>query len=100
MSRQAVEVRREDGPASGRYMAELAPGVLAVLTYRRVQPDVVVVDHTGVPPAFEGRGIALQLVEALVADARVEGFRIVPACSYVAVQFRRHPGWGDLLAGP
>jgi predicted GNAT family acetyltransferase len=47
---------------------------------------------------MRGRGVAQFLVEALIADAREQGFRIVPQCSYVAVQFRRHPEWVDLLA--
>jgi predicted GNAT family acetyltransferase len=41
--------------------------------------------------------VAARLVEALVADARTEGFKIEPKCSYVAASFTRHPEWGDLL---
>jgi predicted GNAT family acetyltransferase len=44
--------------------------------------------------------VAQLLVEALIADAREQGFRIVPQCSYVAAQFRRHPDWADWLAEP
>ena len=58
----------------------------------------MVIDHTGVPPEFEGRGIALKLVKASIEDARREGFKITPVCPYVVVQFRRHPEWADLLA--
>ena len=32
------------------------------------------------------------------ADARAEGFKIDPRCSYVEVMFRRHKEWGDLRA--
>jgi predicted GNAT family acetyltransferase len=56
-----------------------------------------VAEHTLVPPAIGGRGVAARLVEALVADARSEGFIIEPQCSYVAAAFARHPEWGDLL---
>jgi predicted GNAT family acetyltransferase len=34
----------------------------------------------------------------MVADARAQGFTIVPQCPYVAAQFRKHPEWADLLA--
>lgn len=57
------------------------------------------VDHTIVPPEIGGRGIAGQLVKAIVADARAQGFKIQPACSYVAVAFDRHPEWADIRAG-
>jgi uncharacterized protein len=50
-----------------------------------------------VPPEIGGRGVAGQLVAALIADARTHGFTIVPACSYVAAAFQRHPEWADLL---
>lgn len=54
-------------------------------------------EHTLVPPEIGGRGVAARLVEALIADARAEGFRIEPDCSYVAAAFKRHPEWADLL---
>jgi predicted GNAT family acetyltransferase len=60
--------------------------------------NVRVAEHTVVPPAIGGRGIALELVEALVADARERGFKVDPQCSYVRMQFERHPDWSDLRA--
>ena len=59
---------------------------------------VRVAEHTLVPPAIGGRGVAGRLVEALIADAQAEHFRIDPACSYVAAQFKRHPEWAALRA--
>ncbi|WMT86425.1 N-acetyltransferase [Pelagibacterium sp. 26DY04] len=82
----------------GRYWADLAPGRQAEMTYRRRPDGSIVIDHTGVPKEFEGRGIALKLVKRAIKDARDGGFKIVPQCPYVAVQFRRHPDWSDLLA--
>ncbi len=98
MGDMAVTVEHERGERSGRYKADLAPGVEAEMTYRWVSEGVMSIDHTGVPPEFEGRGIALQLVTAAIADARAEGFTIIPRCPYVDVQFRRHPDWADLRA--
>ena len=57
-----------------------------------------IADHTLVPPALEGRGIAARLVEQMVADARAEGFKIRPLCSYVVAAFKRHPDWSDVQA--
>ncbi len=55
-------------------------------------------NHTGVPSALEGRGLASQLVAAAVAHAREQGLKVKPVCSYVAVWMRRHPEAADLLA--
>jgi predicted GNAT family acetyltransferase len=40
-----------------------------------------------------------RLVEALVAEARERGFKVVPECSYVAAAFARHPEWAALKQG-
>lgn len=72
-------------------------GLLCEATYR-LKDGVMWMNHTGVPPALEGRGLASQLVAAAVAHARQHGMKIKPVCSYVAVWMRRHPEAADLLA--
>ncbi len=88
--------RHADGDDEGEYHAHV-PGSEAIgrLTWV-ARDDTRIAEHTLVPPVIGGRGVAARLVEAMVADAREEGFRIVPACSYVAAAFRRHPEWADL----
>lgn len=72
-------------------------GLLCEASYRRMG-EVVVLHHTGVPRALEGRGIAARLVAAALAHARENGLKVVPSCSYVAAYMRRHPETLDLLA--
>jgi predicted GNAT family acetyltransferase len=93
-----VTITRNGDEAAGEYRAHVA-GSSAVgrLTWKR-RGAVRIADHTTVPPAIGGRGVAALLVEALVADARAQGFRIDPECSYVEAAFRRHPEWADLRA--
>jgi predicted GNAT family acetyltransferase len=98
---EGIEIVRLDQGRVGEYHAHI-PGSseVARLTWTLrdgPQGPVRVAEHTLVPRAFEGRGIAARLVDALIADAREQGFRVVPQCSYVAAQFRRHPDWADLL---
>jgi uncharacterized protein len=93
-----IKVEREDEGGSGRYVVYLPGGAEGEMTYRKVRDGVIAIDHTGVPPEFRGQGIAEQLVLRAIADARAERFTIVPLCSYVAAQFRRHPDWSDLRA--
>ncbi|GAO99414.1 GNAT family N-acetyltransferase [Fructobacillus ficulneus] len=50
---------------------------------------ILVLDHTYVDPALRGQNIARQLVDAVVAQARMENKKIQPACRYAAVLFRR-----------
>ena len=93
-----LAIARTDETTHGAYRVELAGADRpATLTWRALGP-LRIAESTFVPPAMRGRGVAQQLVEALVADARAQGFKIVPQCSYVDAQFRRHPEWSDLLA--
>ncbi|WP_315974546.1 GNAT family N-acetyltransferase [Devosia neptuniae] len=98
MSEAELIVQREDGPTRGRYVIHLAPGYDAEMTFRKEADGTIIIDHTGVPPEYEGRGIAAKLVNRAIADAREQGFKITPLCSYVVAQFRRHPEWADLRA--
>lgn len=93
-----LRITRHDEDTRGEYRAHPADSdKIGRLTYKK-NGTTFVADHTLVPPEIGGRGIAARLVEALIADARKEGFRIVPQCSYVDAAFRKHPEWGDLRA--
>ena len=93
-----VTITRHGAGAAGEYHAAVAGsehiGRLTWVQHGKVR----IAEHTLVPSQIGGRGVAGKLVEALVADARAGGFRIVPACSYVEAMFRRHPEWADLRA--
>ncbi len=92
------EITREDGPTGGRYALRRG-GAEAVMTYSRLSPTRIAVDHTGVPDAMRGTGAGLLLAERLVTDARDEGVRAVPRCAFVKVQAERHPEWSDVIEG-
>lgn len=81
---------------NSRRFATEVDGHEAELVYRR-QNGSLVIDHTGVPEAIGGRGIAGQLVKAALDYARAEGLRVVPACSYAAAYIQRHPEYADLV---
>ena len=93
-----IEIERRDRVTHGEYLAHV-PGSDATgkLTWT-LRDGVRHAEHTLVPNELRGRGIAGVLVDALIADARREGFKIAPDCSYVANKFAEHPEWADLRA--
>lgn len=91
-------VEREDAPGHGRYYIALPGGLEAEMTYRKVGPGVIAIDHTYTPPQFRGQNIAFQMISRSIADARAENVKIKPECSYAVLQFQRHKDWADLLA--
>lgn len=82
----------------GRYAGRVAGATgEAELVYTTRGPALVSADHTEAPPSMRGTGVALKLVERLVADARAGGFKIKPVCTYVRAQAQKHPEWADVM---
>lgn len=48
------------------------------------------IDHTYVEPLFRDRGIAEQLVEKVVREAKAKGKRITSICSYASKWLQQH----------
>jgi hypothetical protein len=95
---EGLTITRHEAGNCGEYRAHV-PGSAHIgrLSWRE-SGGARVADHTLVPPEIGNRGIAARLVEHMVADARAEGFKIRPLCSYVAAAFKRHPDWADVHA--
>ncbi|MEL7114977.1 MAG: GNAT family N-acetyltransferase [Pseudomonadota bacterium] len=91
------EIKREVEGSKGRYVLTI-DGHEADLTYSIASPTLVIADHTGVPDALRGTGAGRRLVERLVADAKAEGFKIMPLCPFVNAQRKRHPEWAEHFA--
>ena len=90
------EIAHEERDGRGRY-ALRHEGAEAELLYVRRTHDLVVAERTFVPPASRGHGLAGALTRRLAQDARAEGIRIVPRCSFVEAWRRRHPDWADVF---
>lgn len=90
------EVRVEREPERSRYVLRSGDRAVGVLDYRLLG-DEIVFTHTGVDPACEGRGYGSRLVERGLDDARDDGLRVRPLCSFVAAYIRRHPEYADLV---
>jgi len=86
------DIRKEVDGSKGRYILT-RNGIEAELTFSIASPTLEIADHTAVPDAFRGTGAGLRLVERLVADAKSEGFKIVPLCPFVNAQRAKHPDW-------
>lgn len=81
--------------AAGQFTAEV-DGHRCEADYQ-LRNGVMHLVHTAVPRALQGRGIAAALVQEALAEARRQGWRVRPVCSYVQTYMRRHPDSQDLL---
>lgn len=85
-----------DNPARNRFEMEV-DGAIAFVDYRMVG-DVLVVPHTEVPRALEGRGIGTKLVLGSLDLIRASGRKVRPRCGFYAQVISRHPEYRDLVA--
>ena len=60
------------------------------------EDGVMAINHTIVPPAIGGRGIAGALVQAALDHARATSLKVAPHCSYADTWMRKHPEYEDL----
>ena len=91
-------VRVVDKPAQLRYELWLGRSLVGFIAYR-LEPGTVVLVHTHVDPAFEGRGLGGRLVEGALGDIRARGLGVVPLCPFVNAYIRRHRKYADLVVG-
>ena len=95
LERMPVSIRHE--PQARRFVADVE-GQTAYITYRERDGRVLELDHTYVPRALRGGGIASQLTARALDYARERGARVVPSCPFVAAYIERHPEYRELRA--
>jgi predicted GNAT family acetyltransferase len=57
----------------------------------------IILPHTVVPEAFEGKGIASRLARYAMAYARERNLKIIPLCPFMAGYMAKHPETHDLV---
>ena len=71
-------------------------GELAVAEYNLVDRGIIL-HHTLVPEAFEGKGVASRLAKAALGYAREHELRVIPTCPFMAGYIAKHPEWHDVV---
>ncbi|MBX7541559.1 GNAT family N-acetyltransferase [Qipengyuania sphaerica] len=92
-----IEITLEEGETKGRYVHRTASGDEAEVTFSRVNPTRIIVDHTGVPESMRGQGIGEALAEHVVEDARSKGITIIPLCPFFKAMAQRNESWQDVV---
>ena len=77
-----------DNPSAKRFEL-VEDGLLAELVYR-FDGDRMVLIHTEVPEALEGRGLGGKLVRAALDHAAERGIILVPRCPFARGWLERH----------
>lgn len=85
-----------DAPAASRYEIHV-DGDLAGFAEYRLHDGLIAFTHTEIADAYEGRGLAGELVAFALGDARARGLAVHPFCPYVRSFIAKHPEHLDLV---
>lgn len=72
-------------------------GHTAYLSYEVIAENQLNYNHTIVPDALGGQGIGKALVKYALDDARAQGNKVRPSCSFVAHFIQKNPEYADLV---
>lgn len=92
----ADDIRREERGHRGRFVFERDGLLLGEMTYSRVTPALIIIDHTEVSGEAKGQGIGRRLLDALVAWARATDTKVMATCPYALAQFAKDPSIRDV----
>ena len=87
-----------DVEAAQRYEASIDGDLAGVIEYV-VKHGRLALVHTEVLPAYEGRGVASELIRFAIEDARRRGLLVIPTCPFVRDYVERHPETHDIVVG-
>ncbi|MEP6469480.1 MAG: GNAT family N-acetyltransferase [Chloroflexota bacterium] len=85
-----------DNQAQHRYELWIGEERAGTIEYSTL-PEAIVLIHTEVDAAFEGKGVGSRLVHDALADVRSRGLKVVPKCPFVRSYLSRHPHEADVL---
>ena len=96
MASPEPDVRVVDDPTECRY--ELwVDDVIAGFSVYGLDDGTITLYHTEIDAAFEGRGLAAQLVSRALDDIRARGLHMIPLCPFVRSYIDRHREYADLV---
>ena len=92
-----MDVKLKEEQTKGFAMARENGKRAGVMTYSIAGTDLIIIDHTEVEPAFEGKGVGKELLYKIVDMAREKSVKIIPLCPFAASMFKRLDDIKDVL---
>ena len=81
---------------TGRFFIEENNNTVAEMDFQLPAEDTLLIVHTEVDEALEGKGIGRKLVQAAVDYARENNLRLKATCSYARKVLDRSPEYADV----
>lgn len=92
-----MQIEHQIQESKGAFRSLDGEVVAGELTYSRAGDTRIILDHTEVNPAYNGKGVGKALVMAAVDFARQNAISILPLCPFAKAMFDRIPEIRDVL---
>lgn len=90
-----ADVQVINNTAGHRFEVSL-DGEVAFAEYNLVDHGIIL-PHTVVPEAFEGKGVGSALAKAALGYAREHELKVIPTCPFMSGYIKKHPEWHDIV---
>jgi uncharacterized protein len=91
------EVKIEVNNKNGFFYIEIDGKVAAKMTFVFAGTDKIIIDHTEVNEAYNGKGFGKMMVEKAVEFAREKEIKIIPLCPFTKSVIDKTPEFQDIL---
>ncbi|WP_259070094.1 GNAT family N-acetyltransferase [Mucilaginibacter sp. X4EP1] len=92
-----MEIQNRNDGKRGAFFIEDEGKEIALMHYTFAGPGKIIIDHTEVNEAYEGKGLGRKLVKAGVDYAREQHIKILPLCPFAKKIFSITPDYADVL---
>lgn len=82
---------------NGIFWVDLEQNYQAKLVYQ-LRSGVMHITSTVVPEQLRGKGCGTTMMEAVLPEIELLGYKVVPVCPYVVYYIDKHQQWAHLLA--
>ena len=93
----STDFKVTNNPGGQRYEAVVGQAAVAGYVEYQETSELVVLTHTEVDPAYEGRGIGSALARAALDDIRERRLKALVICPFIIGWLRNHPEYQGML---
>jgi len=92
-----MDIKHLNNDKNGIFTAFVDGKPAGEMTYTWAGENLFIIDHTAVEAAYNGQGIGMKILEAVVDYARKNNKKIIPLCPFAKAMLERHTELQDVL---
>jgi len=84
-----MEILLKENANKGFAMAREDDKRAGIMSYSIAGTDLIIIEHTEVDTAFNGKGVGKKMLYKIVEMAREKNIKIIPLCPFAASMFKK-----------